>query len=84
MNDEGELVVWCGNIQVYGIKLHRASISTKYWSVTAMDYFYNQMELNDPNLNHPARMIEGMTDSPYQHTFMCYYRINPYDFQPFI
>ena len=50
----GEFVLWCGGVQSQGGRIRRASLCSKFWSVTAMDFFYDQLELNNHGFTHPA------------------------------
>jgi hypothetical protein len=50
----GEFILWCGELQIQGETIQRASLSSPFWSVTAMDFFYDQLELNCHCLCHPA------------------------------
>eukprot|EP00978_Attheya_sp_CCMP212_P021108 scaffold61260_cov63-Attheya_sp.AAC.2 len=51
----GEFVMWCGALETHGFgTIQKACLSTPYWTVTALDYFYEQLELNHHYLVHPA------------------------------
>lgn len=52
----GLFTLWIGTLQTqagFGI-LNHAYLSSTYWSVTAMEYFYDQLELSNHYLMHPA------------------------------
>jgi len=62
----GEFTIWCGELkaQSHGT-IHQASISTVFWTVTAMDHFHDQLELNSHYLTHPAIHNESLVEMPF-------------------
>jgi hypothetical protein len=55
-DNHGYFTLWIGSLEMqsgFG-RLRNASISSAYWSVTAMDFLYNELELNNHYLMHPA------------------------------
>ena len=58
----GEFILWSGSLKTQqGLRLQNCKLSSKYWSVEAMDYLYNELELNNQYLCHPA--TEGLAPS---------------------
>ena len=58
----GEFILWSGSLKTQqGLQLQNCKLSSKYWSVEAMDYLYNELELNNQYLCHPA--TEGLAPS---------------------
>eukprot|EP00557_Chaetoceros_sp_GSL56_P002385 CAMPEP_0176487346 /NCGR_PEP_ID=MMETSP0200_2-20121128/6078_1 /TAXON_ID=947934 /ORGANISM="Chaetoceros sp., Strain GSL56" /LENGTH=282 /DNA_ID=CAMNT_0017884159 /DNA_START=114 /DNA_END=962 /DNA_ORIENTATION=- len=52
----GYFILWIGSLETqsgFG-SLHKASLSSAYWSVTAMDYLHNELELNNHYIMHPV------------------------------
>jgi hypothetical protein len=66
----GYFTLWVGSLETqsgFG-SLHKASLSSMYWSVTAMDYLYNELELNNHYLMHPASdgsVFQSTTESHF-------------------
>eukprot|EP01083_Nonionella_stella_P148148 468525_1 len=64
-----EYIVWCGGLNAQGLRIERACVSTPYWTVTAMDYLYDELELNSNNyLTHPAtfhNLPPSFREAPY-------------------
>ena len=52
-----EFILWCGELQTQRGTLQRACLSSRTWTVTAMDFFHDQLELNNQCLIHPASTI---------------------------
>jgi len=66
----GEFILWCGELQLQqGGKIRRACLSSKSWTVTAMDFFHDQLELNNHCLTHPAAascdFLPSLMESPF-------------------
>jgi len=65
----GEFVLWCGQLkthQGFGT-IQRAELASALWTVTSMDYVFDQLELNNHYLTHPARdsLQPSLLESPY-------------------
>jgi len=51
----GEFILWCGHLPTQGFgTLQTACVSTRLWKITSMDYFYDQLELHNQSITHPA------------------------------
>lgn len=62
----GVCTVWCGELvtQNFGT-IQQACISTAFWTVTAMDHFYDQLELNNHYLTHPMKHDASLMEMSY-------------------
>ncbi len=50
-----EYVVWCGQLIKHGLMIERSILTTPYWTITALDYFHEELELNSSSyLTHPS------------------------------
>ena len=52
-----EFILWCGKLETQRGTIQKACISSRIWSVTAMDFFHDELELNNQYLTHPASFI---------------------------
>mmetsp|Transcript_22091 Transcript_22091/g.32703 ORF Transcript_22091/g.32703 Transcript_22091/m.32703 type:complete len:210 (+) Transcript_22091:321-950(+) len=65
----GEFVLWCGKLktqQGFGT-IQRAELSSALWTVTSMDYVFDQLELNNHYLTYPTidTLPPSVIESPY-------------------
>lgn len=63
-----EFIIWCGQLETRGFgKMEQACVSTLRWTVTAMDHFYDQLELSNHYLTHPATqgLPTSVVDIPF-------------------
>uniref|UniRef100_A0A7S4MVZ8 Uncharacterized protein n=1 Tax=Odontella aurita TaxID=265563 RepID=A0A7S4MVZ8_9STRA len=68
MKSRSDFVLWAGPIQTQGFgKIESASVSSPFWTVTALDYFYQELELNNHYLTHPSTngLPSSLVDSPF-------------------
>lgn len=62
-----EFILWCGQLRTQGGIIQRACLSSRIWTVTAMDFFHDQLELNNYSLTHPASddFIPSLFETPF-------------------
>lgn len=67
LEKSGEFVLWNGELRTQGGRIRNASLSTKIWSITAMDFFHDQLELYNDCFTHPASsdFSSSLVESPY-------------------
>lgn len=66
----GQLIIWCGKLHTQGFgTIQHACVSTALWTVTTMDHFYDQLELNNHYLTHPATHASSTSDTGFMMPF---------------